>query len=621
MITTTKCYLNTWKRFVHEGVLDSARLNKRVIESWYRCKQGEVNPYLTKGHYLLSNEQLQRQKVKYAQLLEVASSHLAHIDPILQQSGMMALVIDPEGVVLSIRGHRGTVYEAEKINFVEGACWTEDKVGTNAIGTALQTGEAVMINGTEHFSVASHRWSCSATPIYDQNKELLGIIDISCPLEQSHPLMLGTVTSIAYMIEQELNIVNHEQDISIFEQAIDFIEMNPDVPFVVCNDQGFIISASRIIREKNPQYSNMKIEDLLSSGYNIQKQKPILSKKQKKLGTCLLLSEAKVRQHRHFQIVRKEEEPFQFQGVIGTSEVFINTIEKAKLVSKTDSSVYILGETGTGKELIARAIHENSSRKNGPFIAVNCGAIPKALMESELFGYVEGAFTGAKRQGYKGKFEQANHGTLFLDEIGEMPPAMQVAILRVLQERKVIPIGGTKEVPIDIRIIAATHRDLFQLVTEGTFRQDLYYRLHVFPIHVPTLKERREDIPAFIHYFCQTNNCHLDLPVQLLEQLQSYDWPGNIRELMNILENLKISAGANSNSIVELLSLFKGNHHSNSDIETPVQVRKYNTREKIQREMMIEALQKTCGNASAAAKLLGIPRSTFYRRAKKLGLS
>lgn len=195
-----------------------------------------------------------------------------------------------------------------------------------------------------------------------------------------------------------------------------------------------------------------------------------------------------------------------------------------KLVAPREANVYISGETGVGKELIAMAIHENGFRKKGPFVTINCGAIPKDLMESELFGYVDGAFTGAKRQGYKGKFEQANGGTIFLDEIGEIPSAMQVALLRVLQERKIVPIGGTKSISLDIRIITATHRNLEELVNEGSFRKDLYYRLNVYPIHVPPLRERIEDIPYLVNYLCSKNNWNIPLTEELLIHLNDYNW-------------------------------------------------------------------------------------------------
>ncbi|UUZ91782.1 sigma 54-interacting transcriptional regulator [Paenibacillus sp. P25] len=232
--------------------------------------------------------------------------------------------------------------------------------------------------------------------------------------------------------------------------------------------------------------------------------------------------------------------PFEFRGEAGVSQAFQRTLHELRRVAPTDATVYLLGETGTGKEVIAQSIHENSPRKNGPFVAVNCGAIPKELMESELFGYAEGAFTGARRSGYKGKFEQANHGTLFLDEIGEIPPSMQVALLRVLQERKVTPLGSLKEVPLNIRIIAATHRDLRQLVDEGKFREDLYYRLHVYPINVPPLRERKEDIPYLVRYFCDKLGWNLPLTPPFWERLMEYHWPGNIRELMNVLERQHI---------------------------------------------------------------------------------
>ena len=304
------------------------------------------------------------------------------------------------------------------------------------------------------------------------------------------------------------------------------------------------------------------------------------------------------------------------------SQVFQNTLQKVKLVAPSDTSVFITGETGTGKELIARAIHDNSPRKNGPFISLNCGAIPKDLMESELFGYVEGAFTGARKHGYKGKFEQANKGTIFLDEIGEIPQTMQVALLRVLQERKVTPIGSTKEVPLDVRVITATHRDLRQLVGEGDFREDLFYRLHVYPIEAPALRDRKEDIPHLVRYICQKSNWNIDYLEDVVDRLIEYEWPGNIRELTNVLERLSIMLPQWPGSIVGLInevlptqSLDSLPKEENELVKTPLK-----PREKIQRDLMLDALKKTKGNVTAAAKLLDIPRSTFYKRLQRFSL-
>lgn len=285
--------------------------------------------------------------------------------------------------------------------------------------------------------------------------------------------------------------------------------------------------------------------------------------------------------------------------------------------------MYVCGETGVGKEYVARAIHENSPRKDGPFIAVNCGSLPKELMESELFGYAEGAFTGARRQGYKGKFEQANGGTLFLDEIGEVPPEMQVALLRVLQERTITPIGSSKEVPVNIRIITATHKDLLRLVEEGKFRQDLYYRLHVYPLYVPSLIERKEDIPYFIQHFCERKNWNVVFPKSIYNQFLQHTWPGNIRELVNVLERIYILSqgrGICEKQVAFLIQTMTGNQQQ---LELQVENKTEHTlnfREKIQRDSMIEALEKTNGNVSLAAKLLNVPRSTFYKRMQKYKL-
>nr|WP_270584436.1 sigma-54-dependent Fis family transcriptional regulator [Bacillus smithii] len=511
---------------------------------------------------------------------------------------------------------------------IEGARWTEKEVGTNAIGTALEIEEAVMINGTEHYSVASHNWTCSAAPIRNDDGALIGIIDVSCPVDRAHPFMLGMVASVSHAIEREISIRTHKNEIELVHRSVDFMDSHQ--PVIVCNEKKIVVAASKPVRQKIPHWAGKKVNEILKYGFRIQKETPVFSNQHKGfIGICVYLSERAVQKSDSVPIAAFSTQPFVFQGETGTSKAFQNTLEEVKRVAPTDASVYILGETGTGKELVARAIHENSPRKNGPFIAINCGAIPRELMESELFGYVEGAFTGAKRQGYKGKFEQANNGTIFLDEIGEIPPAMQVALLRVLQERKVTPVGGTKEIPLNIRIITATHRDLLQLVEEGSFRKDLYYRLHVFPIHVPPLRERKEDIPHLIRYYCEKCNWNTEWPDEVLKRMMDYHWPGNIRELFNVLERLQILFPygiTDSSQVLNLLDSFDIHQRfTTSPSKEPDQERieestSLTFREKIQKDLMIEALRKTKGNVSLAAKLLDIPRSTFYKRIRKFGL-
>lgn len=610
-------YLHTWKKFVNEGVLDSNRINQRISESWHRCKQANVNPHMNKGQKVLSSNIFREQKKKSEIFLDIALPQIQNMRKTIDELQMMALLIDPDGYVLSLSGNKQTLKRAKHINFIEGVKWTEAAVGTNAIGTALEIEEAIMISGTEHYSVVSHSWSCAAAPIHNDDGKLIGILDFSCPIEFSHPYMLGMVTSIAHAIERECSIRVHQNELHLIHRFLDVIDSDEQV--VICNHRDVIVSASKSVRERVTNWSRMKLEDLVHHGLETKLEIPVYSN-ERMIGKCMYLKENKqMNTYSAFTFIKG----ITFPGVTGTSKAFQHTLEEIKLVSPTDASVYVCGETGVGKEYVARAIHENSPRKDEPFIAVNCGSLPKELMESELFGYAEGAFTGARRQGYKGKFEQANGGTLFLDEIGEVPPEMQVALLRVLQERTITPIGSSKEVPVNIRIITATHKDLLRLVEEGKFRQDLYYRLHVYPLYVPSLIERKEDIPYFIQHFCERKNWNVVFPKSIYNQFLQHTWPGNIRELVNVLERIYILSQGREiceKQVAFLIQTMTGNQQQ---LELQVENKAEHTlnfREKIQRDSMIEALEKTNGNVSLAAKLLNVPRSTFYKRMQKYKL-
>ncbi|PFB79344.1 sigma-54-dependent Fis family transcriptional regulator [Bacillus thuringiensis] len=610
-------YLHTWKKFINEGVLDSNRINERISESWHRCKQANVNPHMNKGQKILSSNFFQDQKKKSEIFLDIAIPQIQNMRKTIDELQMMALLIDPDGYVLSLSGNKQTLKRAKHINFIEGVKWTEAAVGTNAIGTALEIEEAIMISGTEHYSVVSHSWSCAAAPIHNDDGKLIGVLDFSCPIEFSHPYMLGMVTSIAHAIERECSIRVHQNELHLIHRFLDVIDSDEQV--VICNHRDVIVSASKSVRERINNWSRMKLEELMHHGLETKLEIPVYSN-ERMIGKCMYLKEnEQMNTYSALTFIKG----ITFPGVTGTSRAFQHTLEEIKLVSPTDASVYVCGETGVGKEYVARAIHENSPRKDGPFIAVNCGSLPKELIESELFGYAEGAFTGARRQGYKGKFEQANGGTLFLDEIGEVSPEMQVALLRVLQERIITPIGSSKEVPVNIRIITATHKDLLRLVEEGKFRQDLYYRLHVYPLYVPSLIERKEDIPYFIQHFCEQKNWNVVFPKSICNQFLQHTWPGNIRELVNALERIYILSQGREiceKQVALLIQTMMGNQQQ---LELQVENKTEHTlnfREKIQRDSMIEALQKTNGNVSLAAKLLDVPRSTFYKRMQKYKL-
>ena len=308
-----------------------------------------------------------------------------------------------------------------------------------------------------------------------------------------------------------------------------------------------------------------------------------------------------------------------FEEIVGSSELLLHALGHVARVAPTDSTVLVTGESGTGKELVARAIHNRSRRANQPFIRVNCAAIPQSLMASELFGHEKGAFTGATERRL-GRFELAHGGTIFLDEIGDIPADMQVALLRVLQEREFERVGGRHTISVDVRFVAATNRDLKAAVEAGAFRLDLFYRLNVFPIHVPSLRERKDDIPLLAKYFIERYATSAGKKIKyidrkMLELLQAYDWPGNIRELQNVIERAVILSNR------ETLSVYENSMHCKTIgmVKTPVALKEaLMNREK---EVIEAALEESCGRvsgSSGAAVKLGIPRSTLESKIRTL---
>lgn len=320
------------------------------------------------------------------------------------------------------------------------------------------------------------------------------------------------------------------------------------------------------------------------------------------------------------------ENKYYFGRIIGKSKALLDAMTIAKQVSKTNASVLITGESGTGKEVFSRAIHEESGRK-GDFIPVNCSAIPSELLESELFGYVEGAFTGASRNGRAGKFELAHGGTLFLDEIGDMPTLMQAKLLRVLQDGIVYPVGSSKAIKVDARIIAATNKDLLNLMEEGKFREDLYYRLNVVSIIIPPLRERKEDIPelinTFILEFAEKNNINkMDITPDAMKILTDYQWKGNIRELRNTIERLIILSKDNrihsENIPVQIINSINITPFIDLNESETIDLKK--TVEEFEKNIILNALKVTNGNKVQSAELLGIKRATLYYKLDLYGI-
>ncbi|OGQ04116.1 MAG: Fis family transcriptional regulator [Deltaproteobacteria bacterium RIFCSPLOWO2_12_FULL_44_12] len=327
--------------------------------------------------------------------------------------------------------------------------------------------------------------------------------------------------------------------------------------------------------------------------------------------------------------LRKQlHEKYRFDSIIGKSDAIQSVFELVEKVADTDSTILILGESGTGKELIAKAIHYNSRRKDKPLVTVNCAAIPEELLETELFGHMKGSFTGAIAT-KEGRFKAANGGTIFLDEIGDMSPKLQVKLLRVLQERKYEPVGSTQTEEVDVRILAATNQNLEEAVKKGRFREDLYYRLHVIPIQVPALRERMEDIPLLSSHFIQKYNKESNKEVSGVSDkarqiFSHYPWPGNIRELENLMESLvilKSKGEIEEKDLPEKIRGYKTAHKGNTQVNIPdTGLSLRHALSAFENELILKALQKTGWNKNKAATLLKLNRTTLVEKIKKKGL-
>ena len=382
-------------------------------------------------------------------------------------------------------------------------------------------------------------------------------------------------------------------------------ERDPEVPVILMTAQASLQSAVQAVNQGAFYYL----------------QKPFSN--DELVAICRRAAETReLRRENH--ALRREIRRRDRRGVVrpvGKNRGFLEVIRLAETVAPTDSTLLITGESGTGKEILARYVHALSERESGPFVSINCGALPETLLESELFGHVKGAFTGAVRDKV-GLLVAAKGGTFFLDEVGEMSPALQVKLLRALQEREVVPVGATEPIPIDVRIIAATNRDLEQEIRRGTFRSDLYYRLNVITLHLPPLRERVDDIPLLAQHFLQRlregGRGPFELSEEALAALQRYDWPGNVRELENALERAAVLCRDQVIGLEVLPDRIKNPAPKPLVSERPPE---NPTLEVIEQAYILWVLRAEGGNKARAAEVLGIDPSTLYRKLNRYGLN
>lgn len=637
--------------------------NKReVIENSH--KRSESYGVIKQSNYsnkILVGEELENKLSENKELIEISKIYIDMVFSAVMDNEFIIVLTDKDGCILYIKGAEENNSKLGVDNLNVGAYMDEQNIGTNAMGTAISEDRCIQITATEHYIEGFHKLTCSAAPIHNTKREIIGTLNLTGRSNMKHPHTLGLVVFGVKAIENEMD---KKEVCDILNQTYNYMESvidNVDKGIMIIGKDGKIVNINELgaeIFDKDKHLLiNEQIDYILPDLGNIIDElndgnnaviKEIKFKHNSNHKIKLIFKEIKHKESIVGMVVtisteKEEKDPkndtgayFTFNDIIGESAAIANVIINSKIISNSPSTVLIQGESGTGKEILAQAMHNYSLRRANKFIAINCGAIPANIIESELFGYEDGTFTGAKKGGNPGKFEIASGGTLFLDEIGEMPLDAQVKLLRVLQNGRVTRLGGSKEIPIDVRVIAATNKNLKNEVKKGAFREDLYYRLCVIPITLPPLRERKGDVKMLIDYFLRIKSFSLNKTIpkideKLYNDLISYNWPGNIRQLENYIENIVNLDGRLSFDLWEEgESLNKNDSEALKQEKVLIEENSYakdiiNNEEVFNlEELEVEAIRKAIhvynNNMTHAAKALGISRNTLYLKIKKYNI-
>jgi len=613
---------------IEHGNAPSGVISDRLARSWARSIAAGLLPLgQVAAAEHASGSELRQVLARHHELLAYSRPVMQYLFEQVQPMQSVVVLADNRGTLMHTLGDARFMHKSQRVALATGACWHEEQRGTNAIGTALAEQCPVEIHGAEHFLERNGFLTCAAAPIMSANGQLLGILDVSGEQHSGHPHTLGLVSTAARMIENRLLIASYRRHIRLHLHGQPEGIGTVAEAIVVLSDDGWIIGANRsaltLLQLKAQQMGTLQLHNVIDTSVD------------------KLLSQHKRRPHQLLPLHLQDGSLLFAQvqtdhAVIASSSSaastapndalaaldsgdpnWRNAADKTRRVLDKSIAILIQGESGVGKEYFARAAHESSARRDKPFVTINCAAIPENLIEAELFGYVPGAFTGAKKEGSIGRLREAHGGTLFLDEIGDMPLQMQTRLLRVLQERAVTPLGSGKSVAVDFALLCATHCRLRDAIDQGKFRNDLYYRINGLTVQLPALRERSD--------FCALtdnilNSLHPErgvyLAPPLLEQMRSYSWPGNLRQLSSVLRTASAMLDADETCIEwkhlpddiaqDLLSLPP---QASSTVHELTQ----NLKE-LSRTAIDHALQSSRGNISMAARMLGISRQTLYRK-------
>ena len=636
--------------FFAQGTPPEGLLDPLIIRSWERCRRFGLGENSTSpGLQPMDRVALKTEQERNRYLLQQSRPIMEHVFEQIRDSGSMVILADANGLLLETVGDADFVGRADRVALSAGASWDENLRGTNAIGTALSEEMPVAVLGSEHFLEYNGFLTCCASPIFGPDGRLIGVLDISGDYRSHQRHTLGLARLSSAIVEKRLFEAAHGRDILVcFHSRADYLgspkegmaAVSPDGQVLAINRNGTELLGIRPVDAVRRDFS-MVFESNLSTLVDRLRHHPQASGEIHVNGKAI-----------HVQL-RGQLPPLAVAGrvfdevpatrparrpeagspprltldTLNTGDPRLQAvIDRTRRLLGRDIPILIQGESGAGKEMLAKAFHNSGPRRDAPFVALNCASIPESLIESELFGYQGGAFTGARKEGAPGKIQQAHGGTLFLDEIGDMPLNLQARLLRVLQERCVTPLGSTRTVQVDISLVCATHRKLREEVARGTFREDLYYRLNGMSVTLPALRERT-DIRTMVHKLAAAESATRDLKVRFseaaLSAIESYAWPGNIRQLFNVIRvaiallddhETLITESHLPEELFELAPPPPVVAGQGFDKWAAAPLEPANSLDEISRQAALRALEAAGGNISSAARKLGISRNTLYRK-------
>ena len=651
-----------WEAFVSSGDLaQSSCIRPLIAERWRRSRALGIDPMMQRAPTAMGGEELETILAR-EDLGRAGRSVLDDFGRVVEGTGHVVVLADQEGRILHAAGHAGVQALLERVNLAPGAVWSEDVVGPNGIGTPLALGRPEMVFGPEHYCQGWQSFFCCGFPIRDPaSGRIVGAVDLTGPVSKAHPPMaLALTLSIARWVERNLSVLGLERRNALLRSLRELERRWPTEPLLLADDAGKIVDMNRLgaralglssspspaeiaalapelsghVRQASgnvgPHEQTLRLRCADGGVRTVHGRIEPVAMDGRAVGSVVVVSarlprtaagRAAPRTIDALRVGSGVVRPkYTFADILGESAALHDALRLARAVARASGlkPVLILGESGTGKEVIAQAIHCESERADHPFVAVNCGALPRELVESELFGYASGAFTGARREGQAGKFEAAQGGTIFLDEVDSMPMEAQAKLLRVIETSAVVRLGSTKPIGLDVAIMAASGPDARRRVEEGILRLDLFHRLSVVEIVMPPLRERRGDIllltTVFLDRECaELRREPLALSSEAADLLAAFDWPGNIRELQNLCARWAITVVGREICSVDIPAHIRGPAGPGPKGALRESLR--GREDTIIRQTLLE----TGGHVAEAARRLAINKTTIYRRMKRWG--